>query len=210
MTPDAVSGATHEGAEPFASMIIAGGAGTRLAGVSKPGLVIAGRTLMDRTLDACDGATDLVIVGGAHLRRSDALWACEDPPGSGPAAGLRAGLAALDAAGSRSPLVLVLGTDTPRAHRAVAALVARARAGVADGVGADGAWIVDEAGIQQPLMAVYRRSAISAACAAHAAPGASLRRVTEGLDMAAVGDVVGASRDVDTWEDVEYWEWELS
>ncbi len=200
-------------ASPFAAIIVAGGAGTRLSGVSKPGLVIAGRTLMDRTLDACRGASRVVIVGGDHLRRAGALWACEEPPGSGPAAGLAAGLAALEAAGDASTLVLVLGADTPRAHAGVAALLERVRNG-ADGLDDasvhDGAWLVDGSGVPQPLVAVYRREAIAARCAVDAAPGAPLRRVTDGLHMAAVDDVHGASRDVDTWEDVEYWERELS
>ncbi len=197
-------------AAPFAAIVVAGGAGTRLSGVSKPGLVIAGRTLMDRALDACAGASHVVIVGGVHLKRDGALWACEDPPGSGPAAGLAAGLVALDAVGDASALVLVLGADAPRAHFAVAGLLARA-GDATDGMGGlDGAWLVDGSGVPQPLVAVYRREAIAARCAVDAAPGASLRRVTDGLHMAAVDDVHGASRDVDTWEDVEYWERELS
>lgn len=201
---------------PFAAVIVAGGAGTRLSGVSKPELVIAGRTLLERTLDACEGASHVVIVGGEHLRRDNALWACEDPPGSGPAAGLAAGLNMLDAVDDPSPLVLVLGTDTPRAGAVAASLLERMRDdssdvdGAAGMDGADGAWMVDSAGMAQPLIAVYRRYAIANRCASHAAPGASLRRVTEGLAMIAVPDVHGASRDVDTWEDVEYWEGELS
>ncbi len=203
----------------FAAIVVAGGAGTRLSGVSKPELVIAGRTLLERTLDACEGASSVVIVGGEHLRRDDALWACEDPPGSGPAAGLAAGLNALDAEGDPSPLVLVLGTDTPRASAAAAILLARMlddAGGVADVAGAggadnpDGAWLVDGSGTAQPLVAVYRRDAITNRCVSHAAPGASLRRVTEGLAMIAVPDVHDASRDVDTWEDVAYWEGKLS
>lgn len=198
-------------AAPFAAIIVAGGAGKRLSGVSKPGLVIAGRTLIDRTIDACAGASRIVVVGGEHLKRDDALWTCEEPPGSGPAAGLAAGLAALDAAGDASALVLVLGADTPRAHEGVAALFARLREDApAAEDGGDGAWLVDGSGVAQPLVAVYRRAAIAARCGAEATPGASLRRVTGGLDMAAVDDVYEASRDVDTWEDVKYWEGRLS
>jgi len=191
----------------FAAIIVAGGAATRLSGVSKPELVIAGRTLLDRTLDACEGASSVVIVGGEHLRRDDALWACEDPPGSGPAAGLAAGLNVLDAVGDPSPLVLVLGTDTPRASAVAGVLLKRMRDGSPE---VDGAWLVDASGKPQPLVGVYRRDAIANRCAAHAAPGASLRRVTEGLAMIAVPDVHDAARDVDTWEDVEYWEGKLS
>ncbi len=180
---------------------------------------------MERTLDACEGASSVVIVGGEHLRREGALWACEDPPGSGPAAGLAAGLKVLDVEGDPSAFVLVLGTDTPRASSAAASLLARMRddavgvadvadvAGVADAGGVDspnGAWLVDASGTAQPLVAVYRRDAIADRCASHATPGASLRRVTSGLAMIAVEDVQDASRDVDTWEDVEYWEGELS
>lgn len=194
MSPDAA---------PFAAIIVAGGAGTRLSGVSKPGLVIAGRSLLDRTLDACAGASHVVIVGGAHLKRDDALWACEDPPSSGPAAGLAAGLAALDAAGDDSALLLVLGSDTPRAHACVPALVG----GLTPA--ADGAWLIDAAGVPQPLVAVYRRDALARRCGGGLA-GASLRSVTDGLTMAGVADAHGASRDVDTWEDVAYWEGELS
>jgi molybdopterin-guanine dinucleotide biosynthesis protein A len=191
----------------FAAVIVAGGAGTRLSGVSKPELVIAGRTLLERTLDACEGASSVVIVGGEHLRREGALWACEDPPGSGPAAGLAAGLGVLGAEGDRSPLVLVLGTDTPRASAVAGVLLERMRDGSA---AADGAWLVDASGTAQPLVAVYRRDEIANRCASRAAPGASLRRVTEGLTMIAVPDVHEASRDVDTWEDVEYWKGKLS
>ncbi len=198
MSPEPVS---------FAAVIVAGGAGTRLSGVSKPELKIAGRTLLERTLDACEGANNVVIVGGEHLKRDGALWACEDPPGSGPAAGLAAGLGVLDAVADPSPLVLVLGTDTPRASAVAGVLLERMRDGSPE---VDGAWLVDASGKPQPLVAVYRRDAIANRCASHAAPGASLRRVTEGLAMIAVPDVHDASRDVDTWEDVEYWEGKLS
>lgn len=191
----------------FAAVIVAGGAGTRLSGVSKPELKIAGRTLLERTLDACDGASNVVIVGGEHLKREGAQWACEDPPGSGPAAGLAAGLNVLDAEGDPSPLVLVLGTDTPRASAAAGDLLKRMRDGCPE---VDGAWLVDASGKPQPLVAVYRRDVIANRCASHASPGASLRRVTEGLAMIAVPDVHDAARDVDTWEDVEYWEGKLS
>jgi molybdopterin-guanine dinucleotide biosynthesis protein A len=103
--------------------------------------------------------------------------------------------------------VLVLGTDTPQASAVAAILLSRVRGAAAD---VDGAWLVDASGTAQPLVAVYRRDEIANRCASRAAPGASLRRVTEGLTMIAVSDVHDASRDVDTWEDVEYWEGKLS
>jgi molybdopterin-guanine dinucleotide biosynthesis protein A len=187
----------------FSAIIVAGGKGSRLQGESKPELVIGGRSLLDRTLDACADASHTVIVGGEHLRREGALWACEDPPRSGPAAGLAAGVAALAEAGDASGLVLVLGTDTPRAHACVSALLG----GITPG--ADGAWLIDGAGVAQPLVAVYRRDALERRCVAGLA-GASLRDLTAGLTMVGIEDAYGAARDVDTWEDVAYWEGELS
>ncbi len=187
----------------FAAVIVAGGAGSRMQGESKPELVIAGRSLLDRAIDACVDASHTVIVGGEHLRREGALWACEDPPRSGPAAGLAAGMAALETAGDDSGLVLVLGADTPRAHACVAALLEGLAAG------ADGAWLIDAQGVPQPLVAVYRRDALAKRCARVLA-GASLRSVTDGLTMVGVADAHGAAKDVDTWEDVAYWERELS
>ena len=187
----------------FAAVIVAGGGGSRMQGESKPDLVIAGRSLLDRTLDACAGASHTVIVGGQHLRRAGLLWACEDPPRSGPAAGLAAGVAALDAAGDDSELVLVLGADTPRAHACVPALLSGLTAG------ADGAWLIDAARVPQPLVAIYRRDVLASRCRTVLA-GASLRSATDGLTMVGIEDVHGAARDVDTWEDVAYWEGELS
>ncbi len=187
----------------FAAIIVAGGAGSRMNGESKPELVIGGRSLLDRALDACVGASHTVIVGGEHLKRDGLLWACEDPPRSGPAAGLSAGVAALDAAADASALVLVLGTDTPRALECVPALLA----GLTED--RDGAWMVDAESRPQPLVAVYRREALSTRCTGELA-GASLRAMMDGLAMVGVEDIHGASRDVDTWEDVTYWEGELS
>jgi hypothetical protein len=37
-------------------------------------------------------------------------------------------------------------------------------------------------------------------------PGDSLRDLTGGLDMRVVADPGDSSRDIDTWEDVTYWE----
>ncbi len=187
----------------FAAIIVAGGAGSRMQGESKPELVIAGRSLLDRTLDACTGASHTVIVGGEHLRREGLLWACEEPPRSGPAAGLAAGVAALDAAGDTSALVLVLGSDTPRAHACVPALLEGLTSS------SDGAWLVDASGRSQPLVAVYRREALVSRCSGPLA-GASLRKVTDGLAMVGIEDTHGAAKDVDTWDDVTYWEGELS
>ena len=47
----------------YDAIIVAGGRGTRLGGVSKPDLSVGGMPLLDRTLVAVAGAQFAVIVG---------------------------------------------------------------------------------------------------------------------------------------------------
>src|SRR5690606_19071780 len=139
------------------AIIVAGGRGSRLGGVSKPDLSVGGMSLLDRTLAAVAPARETVVVGGPT--RAGVTWTVEGPPGSGPAKALAAGLAALN---GQAPRTVVLAVDAPRAADVVPRLLAAlAGAGVkGDGVSAgsgaaggggvrarvDGAWFVDEEG----------------------------------------------------------------
>ncbi|WP_062521215.1 molybdenum cofactor guanylyltransferase [Demequina silvatica] len=182
---------------PFDAMIIAGGRGTRLGGVSKPDLVVGGRPLLDLALEAVAGAACVAVVGGP--RRDEARWTVEEPAGAGPAAALAAGLAELarDRDRGPSPVTVVLGVDTPLAGEAVPVLVAAASA-------AHGAWVVDGEGFPQFLLAAYPTASLASRCSADLA-GASLRRLVGDLPMTAVPDVRGLSRDLDTPDDQRYW-----
>lgn len=175
------------------AIVLAGGAGRRLGGISKPDLVVAGTALLDRTLAALAGAHAVVQVGGPA--RAGMTWTVEDPLGSGPAAALAAGVQALGQ--DPAPWTVVVGVDTPRIADAVPSLLA-ARTD-------DGAWLVDPEGRAQTLVAVYRTQTLVERTVT-VAPGTSLREVVGGLRMAEVPDKDGLSRDVDTWEDAEYWE----
>lgn len=122
---------------PGIAIILAGGRGSRLGGVDKPQLEVAGSTMRARTAAAALGAlgrpTQMIVVGapgddlaappftdeGVHTAQL-----LEDPPFSGPVAGLAAGLERAledsadafhttpDALPARTP-VLVLGGDMP-------------------------------------------------------------------------------------------------
>jgi molybdopterin-guanine dinucleotide biosynthesis protein A len=92
---------------PVDLIVLAGGRGSRLGGVLKPAVQVAGRSLLSRVLDARPLAQQAVVVGPADARPAaidahgnavSVIWALEDPPFGGPVAGLAAGLAALDAA----------------------------------------------------------------------------------------------------------------
>ncbi|SEI97042.1 molybdenum cofactor guanylyltransferase [Demequina mangrovi] len=177
------------------AVIVAGGRGSRLDGESKPDLVVGGEPLLDRTLAAVAGADAAVVVGGP--RREGARWTVENPPGSGPAAALAAGLAELARDREPASVTVVLGVDTPLAAVAVPRLIAAAGP-------SQGAWLVDLEGIPQYLVAAYPTGALSARCGEDLG-GASLRRLVAGLDMREITDGDGLAKDVDTWDDVRFW-----
>ncbi|TFD43173.1 molybdenum cofactor guanylyltransferase, partial [Cryobacterium sp. TMT1-2-1] len=75
-------------------IVLAGGSGSRLGGVDKAAVTIAGRTLLSRALDARALTARTVVVGpessrpAAGAAAAKVLWALEDPPLGGPAAGV--------------------------------------------------------------------------------------------------------------------------
>ncbi|WP_062517298.1 NTP transferase domain-containing protein [Demequina gelatinilytica] len=190
MTPSAAAGR-------WDAVIVAGGRGSRLGGESKPDLVVGGQALLDRALAAVDGADAVVVVGGP--RREVARWTVEEPPGAGPAAALAAGLAELARDRQPAALTVVLGVDTPRAGEAVPLVV-----GAADASSGAGAWIVDAEGVPQYLLAAYPTEALAGRCGGETA-GMSLRRLVAGLRMREVDDAGGLAKDLDTWEDAQFW-----
>jgi len=191
--------------EEFDAIVLAGGRARRLGGVSKPDVVVAGRRLIDRTLEATAGARDVVVVGPAEVAPPGVRTTREEPPGGGPVAGLEAGLAALP---DGAAWVVVLACDLPRVAGAVRPLLAAARGAGAGDTDAAGAVLVDAEGHRQPLAAVYRRAALDSALARLAErdggpAGRSMRSLLAGLDLVEVPDPAGFAFDVDTWADVD-------
>lgn len=183
------------------AIVLAGGAARRLGGASKPGLVIGDDTLLDLAVAACAvaDAKPVVVVGPPDLARDGVVVTREDPTGGGPVAGLAAGLAELSARCGgpfgEDDLILALACDMPRAADAVAGLMAAVGPG-------DGAWVVDDEGRPQPLLAVYRAQSLAVAVAElQTATGAAMRDLVRNLDMAPVLGLRHTSDDVDTWED---------
>jgi len=192
------------------AIVLAGGKARRLGGASKPDLIVGDDTLLDLALAACKvaHAASVVVVGPDSLARDGVLVTREDPPGAGPAAGIAAGLTALAGLGGREgggfghdDYVLCLACDMPSAADAVPELVEAA--GSRD---SDGAWLVDDMGYSQPLLAVYRSQAL--ADAARAVPelaGVSMKQLTREMNMTPVLGLHYASDDVDTWQDADRW-----
>jgi len=106
MTPDQVTG-----------LILAGGKATRLGGVDKRQLVIAGRTIFERQVEALAPCVAEILVSS----RADVpgYRTVRDPVADvGPLGGIAAGLAA-----AATPWLFVLAGDMPGVHRALVELV---------------------------------------------------------------------------------------
>src|SRR5690606_32303891 len=78
------------------ALVLAGGAGRRLGGASKPEVLIGGVSLLDRVLEATARARRVVVVGPSRLARPGVPTVMEEPPGGGPVAGIDAGLRFLE------------------------------------------------------------------------------------------------------------------
>lgn len=195
------------------ALILSGGRSSRLNGVPKARLRYRDRTLLEQTLTAVSAVATahpvalrrIVVVGevtGSSLP-PDVLVTREEPPYSGPAAGIAAGLTALESADPiPSDYTLVLACDMPGIDAAVAPLLGALPAQPGDGVIA-----VDGGHRLQPLAAAYRTAQLAAAAESKRASGIldglSAFRLIAGLALTEVTVPQGATDDVDTWADAE-------
>ncbi|MFI2754574.1 molybdenum cofactor guanylyltransferase [Cellulomonas sp. P22] len=188
----------------FDAVVLAGGRASRLGGVSKPDVRVRGRRMLEHVLDAVAvaGARRVAVVGPPTLDvPGGVLLTLEDPPDGGPAAGVAAGLVALDAGTDRAAAwVLLLACDLPLVGGAVPLLLG------AGAQGPDGAMLVDADGRDQPLVGIYRRAALDESVErlerGRGVRGAPVRAVLGDLDVRRLADADGAAVDVDTWEAV--------
>jgi len=180
-----------------AAIVVAGGRGTRMGGIDKPGLELAGSTLRERALAAArDARLEPVVHVGPETD-------------GGPVAALAAGIARLDLAVVYD--VVVLAGDLVRPDLVVAALLADGLGGpgddgaASDGSAPDGTVLVDPEGREQWLAARYRVEALLARLKAlpDGPRGASLRALVDGLDLCRARTDGAVVADVDSWQDYE-------
>ncbi len=202
-----------------AAIVLAGGRGSRLGGVRKAEVDLAGHRLVDVVCDACAGCDPVVVVGHEDLEvPSGVVRTREEPAYAGPAAALAAGLEALDAQGACPDWVLCLGCDQPGAPVVVPALV-QAAATTPDEVEAIAASSTaseadDDAGPRiEWMLSILRRDALDRAvaeCRAERGPDAlvdaSMRRLLSGLGWMHTSVPAGATDDIDTWDDHARWQ----
>jgi molybdopterin-guanine dinucleotide biosynthesis protein A len=163
----------------FDAVVLAGGRGTRAGGIDKLIQTVGKRTLLASVTSAAvaAGAARVVLVGperpGSLAAQPEPLAGFahvrEDPPGSGPVAALRAGLATVSA-----PLVAVLAADLPflRAHHLALLLTAVSSNNA-------GVLLVDETGRQQWLAGCWRTAVLRQALAGY--QGSSLHGLMDPL-----------------------------
>jgi molybdopterin-guanine dinucleotide biosynthesis protein A len=175
-----------------AGIILAGGRASRVDGADKALFEIDGTTLLARAVDALSACDEIIIIGSDAGRPSfpGVRWVQEHPPFAGPVAALRCALAHTDAAE-----LLVLPADLPGAAEAAALLLA------ADRGEAEGVVLEDPDGRAQWLTARYRSEPLAAAIAMTDA--AAVRSVVSSLRVHRLRAPASATRDVDTWEDLQ-------
>lgn len=208
-------------ASDFDAVVLAGGRSSRLGGSPKALLQLDGATLLRHTLEAVRGARRIAVVGPDDLleeveafRRSVApgpprlLLTREDPPFSGPAAGIAAGMTALaahhdDGASGSAPITMLFACDMPLlAGLPELLLEGAARAPEAQ------LWIpVDADGKRQQLACCAGSAALAAAVqqsgGAAGLAGQPVRRLLAGLPAVELRlERTGShTSDVDTWQD---------
>ncbi len=183
------------GAVAFTAAVLAGGGSTRM-GRDKALLCVDGVALASRVARACReaGASEVIAVGGdtEGLAALGLRTVSDVVEGEGPLAGV---LAALGAA--RDPLVVISACDTPW----LGPLQVRS---IVDGIGSAAVGVGAAAGHLQPLLAVWRRSALPVVQAAFDDGERSPRRLIATMSHVVIelGDGEWAF-DVDTPEDAE-------
>lgn len=167
-------------------MVLAGGTAQRLGGVDKPGLLVGGRSLLDRVLDAAAEATTTVVVGPSRPTDRAVVWTRETPAGGGPVAALRSGLPHITA-----ERVVLLAADLPFLTRT---LVAR--------LGGYRNTVVIVEGRPQWLCGSWDTADLRGALEGVAVQGARLRDLLAPLTLQQVPGPLAAWQDVDTPEDL--------
>jgi molybdopterin-guanine dinucleotide biosynthesis protein A len=185
--------------EDCTALILAGGDSRRM-GQDKAGLVLDGKTLLERVAATMQQVFPKVVVSVRQLRSGvEVPQVCDEPSASGPLAGLIAGLAQAD-----TPWVFAVACDMPFVTRDVVTHLAALRNGFQAVVPVVG-------GFHQPLAAFYAASALETMRASLAAGDRSLRGTLEKLAVRYVSEAelrefdpqLRSFFDLDTPQDVE-------
>jgi molybdopterin-guanine dinucleotide biosynthesis protein A len=175
----------------FDAIVLAGGDARRLGGLDKAAIEVGGLPLLDRALDAVNGAREVIVVGPRRPTSTVVLWTSEDPAGGGP---LRAVIAGLELV--MCDVVVILAVDYPFVTPEIVAKLIRAAESH------DGGALQDEGGSIHYVVGAYQTNALRSAVDAKSPSDSSMRSLFVTLDITAVR-ADRAAFDIDTSEDVE-------
>lgn len=192
---------TTDPAPRVAVVVAAGGRSSRLAG-GKLTAEVAGRTLLDHTLDGLPADAQVVCVGPEVSTTRAVLWVQESPEFGGPLAAVEAGVEALP---DDATVVVLVGGDMPGAGRAVPHLLAALGGDQTRGAAAGPACAVtlDLTGRAQPLLSAWHR-AVLVERLAELSPtsGRALTALLDGVTPVTIEDRWAAATDIDTQADL--------
>nr|WP_272953113.1 NTP transferase domain-containing protein [Microbacterium sp. B19(2022)] len=175
--------------------MLVGGEGRRMGGIAKPLLVLEGRSLLARTVDALvdAGVGPIVAVGLVLEESADVVWTREEPPLGGPVAGIAAGLARMPA-----DRVLILAGDLARPDAVVHGLLSHRADDAAAAASVDGV-VFSADGQPQWLAGMYRTESVRRALdAMETDRNASVRALLGDLAIEWVVDQEGITADIDS------------
>jgi molybdopterin-guanine dinucleotide biosynthesis protein A len=181
----------------FDAIVLAGGRATRLGGVDKPAVVIGGQPLLERVLAAVAGAHHRVVVGPPRGLPVSIVQCREQPTGTGPLAGLAAGMPFTSAA-----VVVVLAADLPWVGPAVPVLRTALHPTLPPPP--DAVALVDCTGRLNLLAAAWHRPALVTALRRIGDPaGRPMHALTDHACVIPVPDTADWGTDCDTPLDIE-------
>lgn len=190
------------------AIVLAGGGGARMGGVSKADLQLGGKRLLDWVLADIFASGlvsgQVVVVGPPSIDVPTGVrQTLEDPPAGGPVAGIFAGLQA--GAVNASDTVWLATCDAPRAAAVLGDLHAKLAASEAN---IEAVIAKDATGRGQYLLGCYRAAALYARAKTWRASGRRLHgapmwRFISTLKVTEVECDHQLLADVDTWQDLE-------
>jgi len=161
----------------YDAIVLAGGRSSRMSGQPKPQLRVGYATMLERVLVAVGGAGTRVIAGPLQPVPDGVRLVQEDPVGSGPVAGLAAGVTQISA-----DVVVVVAADLPFL---TSSLIETLVAGL--DAEADVALLVDENGRDQYLLGAWRTGRLRTALAElEPLPGRAMRDLLATVRVARV------------------------
>ncbi|OKL48341.1 hypothetical protein BSR28_01155 [Boudabousia liubingyangii] len=199
----------------LAVILLAGGTAKRLGGVSKPGLQVGSRRMVDYSLELLQqrfpGARLVVVAPDSLDLPAGVPSTLEDPPFGGPAAGVSAGFEFFKAGEQLPRWVAVLPVDAPYGVLALEDLVAATRQAADDASSeaafSEGAWPAWQAVVGEqhyPTIMLMPWQSMADLFKAGPVRDISLRRLWSDLEVTAVPVSAADAFDIDTPEDLEH------